>query len=281
MSFLNKIKSSVHDPVFYTDVVEGRETGPFKYYLKLSLVLALVFSVTSSFMVVPRMKEFLVSAKSKIELNYPKELEVKIQGGVASTNAVEPYLVPVPLDLKVMDEDVKDFDNILVIDTKNDFTLERFNSYNTVILLTKDSFVVEGDNGRVNITPLKDIPNFTVNYENVTKVLARSESISRVLSGALPLLILVGVFIAYMFKLVYLLFVALLVMVIGKIKKLNLNFKKSYAVSMYAVTLPTLLSALFFFFGMPMPMLVPTVILLVVVWVNLKSSPVVVDTPAL
>lgn len=281
MSFLNKIKSSVHDPVFYADVVEGRETGPFKYYLKLSLVLALVFSVTSSFMVVPRMKEFLVSAKSKIELNYPKELEVKIQGGVASTNAVEPYLVPVPLDLKVMDEDVKDFDNILVIDTKNDFTLERFNSYNTVILLTKDSFVVEGDNGRVNITPLKDIPNFTVNYENVTKVLARSESISRVLSGALPLLILVGVFIAYMFKLVYLLFVALLVMVIGKIKKLNLNFKKSYAVSMYAVTLPTLLSALFFFFGMPMPMLVPTVILLVVVWVNLKSSPVVVDTPAL
>ncbi len=279
MSFLNKIKSSVYNPAFYSDVVEGREKGPFKYFFKLSLVLALVFSLTSSFMVVPNIKEFLVDAKNKIEQNYPKDLEVKIQGGIASTNATEPYFVPAPANLKAMDKEVEDFDNVLVIDTKNDFNLEKFRSYKTIVLLTKDSFVVEGSDGRVNTTPLKDIPDFTVNYENLTRWFLKTDSISRVLSGAVPLLILVGVFIAYMFKLVYLLVAALLVMLLSKLKKVNLSYKKSYSVSMYAVTLPTLLSVLFFFLGMPMPMLVPTLILLVVVWVNLKS--VTVESPVL
>jgi len=279
MSFLNKIKSSVYDPAFYLDVVEDREKGPFKYFLKLSIVLALVFSLTSSFMVVPNIKEFLVDAKNKVEQNYPKDLEVKIQGGIASTNAVEPYFVPAPAELKAMDNEVEDFDNLLVIDTKNDFNLEKFRSYKTIVLLTKDSFVVEGNDGRVNITPLKDIPNFTVNYENLTRWFSKTDSISRVLSGMVPLLILVGVFIAYMFKLVYLLVAALLVMLIAKLKKVNLSYKKSYSVSMYAVTLPTLLSVLFFFLGMPMPMLVPTLVLLVVVLVNLKSPS--VEAPAL
>ena len=280
MSFLNKIKSSVYDPVFYADVVEGRENGPFKYYLKLSLSLALVFSVASLFMVVPRMKEFLVSAKSKIELSYPKELEVKIKGGVASTNAIEPFVVAIPADIKVVGEEVRRFDNILVIDTKNDFNLERFNSYNTVVLLTKDSFIVEGDNDKLSITPLKSVPDFTVNNENVTKVLGRTDSISKGLSVAVPVLSFVGVFLAYMFKLVYLLLPALLVLILLRIKKLNLNFKKAYSVSMYAVTLPTLLGALFFLFGIQMPFLIPTLMLLIVVWVNLKSST-AVETPVL
>ncbi len=279
MSFLNKIKSSIYDPVFYKDVVDGKVAGSFVYYLKLSVSLALFISIAFSIMAVPRMKEFLVTAKGNIEQNYPKDLVVQIKNGTAMSNAVDPFFVAIPQNLKVMDKQVKDFENILVIDTKNDFNLENFRNFKTAVLLTRDSLVVEGGDGRLDITPLKDIPDFTVNHENVTKVLAKSEPLSKVLNVLVPVTIFLGVFIGYMFKMLYLILVAVLVLLIGKLMKLDLSFRKSFSLSLYAVTLPTFVSVLFFFLGMKSPFLVPTMILLVVVLVNLKSS--TVESPAL
>jgi hypothetical protein len=77
---------------------------------------------------------------------------------------------------------------------------------------------VEGSDGR-NITPLKDIPDFTVNYENLTRWFLKTDSISRVLSGAVPLLILVGSSCCIHVQMVYLLVAALLVMLLSKLKK--------------------------------------------------------------
>ncbi len=280
MNFFETIKSSIYSPSFYRSVADGSEVRPFRYYFKLSLLLAVVFSVILSFKAVPEIKKFLDETRASIEQNYPKDLEVKIEKGIATTNAKEPFFVKFPETTVKVNTDMPDVENILVIDTKNSFSLEQFQNYKTVALLTKDSVVSIDRNDKVTITLLKSIPDFTLNYENLTKWLMKTDQVKKIATYSLPVLIFLGVFLAYVFKLVYLFFGALLVYVVAKIKNINLSYKKSYHIALYAVTLPTLLSVLAFFTGLKMFTFLPSIILVIAVWVNLKPhtiSPLVTE----
>ncbi len=272
MSFLQNIKSSIYNPSFYREIAMGNEHKPFRYFFKLSFLLALIFAVVVSFQVIPEIKKFINESKQKIEENYPKDLEVKIEKGVATTNAVEPYFVKFPETPVDINTEMPDVENILVIDTKTPFSLEKFKEHKTISLLTKDSIVsIDGDE-KVTVTPLKTIPDFTVNYANITKWLSDTDKLNKIIAFAFPILILLGVFIAYVFKLIYLFFGALLVYIVAKIKKINLSYRKSYHVALYAVTLPTLLSAVAFFTGLKMFTFLPSILLIIAVWFNLKQE---------
>ncbi len=272
MNFLQTIKSSIYNPSFYSDVISGVEHKPFRYYFKLSLLLAVVFAVVLPFKAVPEIKKFIDESKVSIEQGYPKDLEVKIEKGVATTNAVEPYFVKFPETTAQVKTEMPDVENILVIDTKNPFSLEKFQSYKTVALLTADSVVSIEKDGKVTMTPLKTLPNFTVNHENIVKWLEKTDQVKKALNFVVPFMVFLGLFIAYVFKLIYLFWGALLVYLVAKIKKINLSYRKSYHVALYAVTLPTLLSVLSFFTGLKMFTFLPSIILVIAVWVNLKEE---------
>lgn len=273
MNFFETIKASIYNPSFYNDVVKGEGHKPFRYYFKLSLLLALIFSVLLSIKAVPELKKFLDETKVSVEQGYPKDLEIKIEKGLATTNAQEPYFVKFPETSAKIDAGMPDVENLLVIDTKSDFSLEKFQSYKTVVLLTKDSVVsVDSSSEKVTMTLLKSVPDFTVNYENLTKWLEKTDQVKKIATFSLPVLIFLGVFMGYVLKLVYLFFGALLVYFVAKYKKINLTYKKSYHVALYAVTLPTLLGVLAFFTGLKMFSLLPSIILVIAVWVNLKPE---------
>lgn len=271
MKFLNTIKSSVYDPEFYSKVVRGEDGGPFRYFFKLILSISLIFTLVASFTVVPHIKEFFEMAESNIVEHYPKELEVRIQKGLVSTNVEEPYFIPIPENVRGKEVNERGLLNLVVIDTKNQFSLEQFDSYNTFALLIKDGLVTKDQRGKVTIMPLKDVPDYTLNYSEVTKWLTKAEPFLRVFSIGVPILIFIAVFIAYSMTLVYLVFAAVLVYIVGKIKKLNLSYRKSYHISLYAVTLPILLGILSFLVGLQSFAFLPTIILVIAVWVNLKE----------
>lgn len=279
MSFLKTIKSSIYDPSFYSEVVKGNENKPFRYYFKLSALLALMFAVVLSVKLVPDLKTFLRDSKVSIEQNYPKDLEVKIEKGIATTNAIEPYIVKFPKNTLQVNKELQNIENLIVIDTKTPFSLEQFENYKTILLLTKDSMVSTEEGNKVTITSLKDFPNITVNYANITKWLEKTTPITKALSFSVPFLIFFSVFIAYVFKLLYLFWGALLVFIVGKIKKINLSYKKSYHIALYAVTLPTILSGIAFFTGLKMFTFLPSILLVIAVWVNLKNEEAVSIVP--
>lgn len=270
MNFLNKIKSSIYDKDFYQKAVAGENTHPFKYFFKLILGLAFVFAVAVAFSGARNIQSFLEKGRVGILENYPKDLEVKIEKGIATTNAIEPYFIKIPEGTKGQGDE--NLENILVIDTKYEFDLETYEGYKTLGLLTRNALIAKDNNGKISVIPLRDVPDYTLNYDAVNMWLTKIEPFINSLPYLVPILAFVGVFIAKMFLLVYMFFAAFLVWIIGKIKKLDISYKTSYHLALHLVTTQLILGALAFVFKLPMPGFVPTLIFVLVAWVNLNKK---------
>ena len=271
MSFLKKVKSSVYDPLYYSEILNMNFGGSLKYFFKLSLLLALVGAVYLSFVSIPKVNSFISTFGDRVVDAYPAELEVRLKNGLVSTNVVEPYIIPLPKDDFNSEYSKSNYENLIVIDTKSDLSLDKFNAYNTVVLLTKNA-VLTRDKGKITITELKGTSDLTINRDKLVYWVGKVTPFVKKLPYIIPVIVFTGLFLYFAFSLFYLLFVALLVFIIGKIRKLGLSYKKSYQISLHAITLPLILSMVSWFINIKMFLFVPTIILLVVVWVNLKAK---------
>ena len=271
MNFLKKVKSSVYDPLYYSEILNMNFGGSLKYFFKLSLLLALVGAVYLSFVSIPKVNSFISTFGDRVVDAYPAELEVRLKNGLVSTNVVEPYIIPLPKDEFNADYNKSNYENLIVIDTKSDLSLDKFNAYNTVVLLTKNA-VLTRDKGKITITELKGTSDLTINRDKLVYWVGKVTPFVKKLPYIIPVIVFTGLFLYFAFSLFYLLFVALLVFIIGKIRKLGLSYKKSYQISLHAITLPLILSMVSWFINIKMFLFVPTIILLVVVWVNLKAK---------
>ncbi len=271
MSFLKKVKSSVYDPLYYSEILNMNFGGSLKYFFKLSLLLALVGAVYLSFVSIPKVNSFISTFGDRVVDAYPAELEVRLKNGLVSTNVVEPYIIPLPKDDFNSEYSKSNYENLIVIDTKSDLSLDKFNAYNTVVLLTKNA-VLTRDKGKITITELKGTSDLTINRDKLVYWVGKVTPFVKKLPYIIPVIVFTGLFLYFAFSLFYLLFVALLVFIIGKIRKLGLSYKKSYQISLHAITLPLILSTVSLFINIKMFRFVPTIILLVVVWVNLKAK---------
>lgn len=271
MNFLKKVKSSVYDPIYYSEILNMNFGGSLKYFFKLSLLLALVGAIYLSFVSIPKVNSFISTFGDRVVEAYPAELEVRLKDGLVSTNVVEPYIIPLPKDEFNADYNKSNYENLIVIDTKSDLSLDKFNAYNTVVLLTKNA-VLTRDKGKITITELKGTSDLTINRDKLVYWVGKVTPFVKKLPYIIPVLVFTGLFLYFAFSLFYLLFVALLVFIIGKIRKLGLSYKKSYQISLHAITLPLILSTVSLFINIKMFRFVPTIILLVVVWVNLKAK---------
>lgn len=271
MNFLKKVKSSVYDPLYYSEILNMNFGGSLKYFFKLSLLLALVGAVYLSFVSIPKVNSFISTFGDRVVEAYPAELEVRLKDGLVSTNVVEPYIIPLPKDEFNADYNKSNYENLIVIDTKSDLSLDKFNAYNTVVLLTKNA-VLTRDKGKITITELKGTSDLTINRDKLVYWVGKVTPFVKKLPYIIPVLVFTGLFLYFAFSLFYLLFVALLVFIMGKIRKLGLSYKKSYQISLHAITLPLILSMVSWFVNIKMFFLLPTIILLVVVWVNLKAK---------
>lgn len=270
MSFFKTIKSSVYDPEFYSRIVSGENTHPFKYFFKLCLTISIIYTIIFSVFAVSGISTFLKEAGESILANYPKELEIKIENGVASTNVDEPYIIKIPEGVE--EKDKVGFENILVIDTKSEFNLETFEGYKTLGLLTKDSLVTKDGRNQIKISPLREVPDYTINYASVERWLGKAKPFMKALPFIVPFMVFLGIFIAKSFLLVYLLLAALIVYVIGRVKKLDLSYKKSYHLSLHLVTLQVIFGGGLFLLGVTGVDFLPTLIFTLMAWFNLKKA---------
>lgn len=271
MNFLKKVKSSVYDPIYYSEILNMNFGGSLKYFFKLSLLLALVGAIYLSFVSIPKVNSFISTFGDRVVDAYPAELEVRLKNGLVSTNVVEPYIIPLPKDDFNSEYSKSNYENLIVIDTKSDLSLDKFNAYNTVVLLTKNA-VLTRDKGKITITELKGTSDLTINRDKLVYWVGKVTPFVKKLPYIIPVIVFTGLFLYFAFSLFYLLFVALLVFIIGKIRKLGLSYKKSYQISLHAITLPLILSMVSWFVNIKMFFLLPTIILLVVVWANLKAK---------
>jgi len=272
MNFFEKIKDSIYSPEFYGTVPTSSFWKAFRYLLLLFFILAVLQTIIISFSVKGVEKELDKLLTNTTEY-YPKELQVELKNGEVTTNVEEPYFIPLPEGESWKEEG---YTNLIVIDTKTPFSAPQFNTYKSGVWITKNAVYYKKDAARIEAFDLSQIKEeFVVNKSFVQML---GDKIRPYFVYVTPILLVatfIGTFALFELKLFYLLLLALLILLLGKIMKWGLSYKHSYKVGMYAVTLGVLveflLVALKTYLQIPHIPFLFTVITLVVVYMNLRA----------
>lgn len=272
MELFEHVRKSIYNPEYYEEIESKPFSYSIKYFYSLVLVMAVILSTVYGFIFIPVTVSFLKSFGTAIVDYYPSELTVTIKGGMVTTNVTEPYSLPFPEKLR--SSETKGIDNLLVIDTHHDFTMDLWNQYKTTAWLTKDTLIYRDKDNRISITPLDKTPNTEITRTKIASWLAAIEPFFK----WVPPLLIFGIFVFFMFflsgYLFYLLFGALLIYFIARLKKIPLSYKKAYQVGLHAITLSLIftLAKLSLLQGSPNIPFLFTAVLCIVAWINLKKK---------
>lgn len=246
---------------YYLSVLEGKAS--FKVFLA-GLLLAFVISLKPSFTTVriiyPLTSNLEAKVLSLVEEVYPQELEIKIEKGLATTNVTEPYYLVVRQStlenyLSLTDDNAGSTTKIrlLAIDTKG--KAEDFERYQALVLLTEKSLVYFQD-GRINVQPLREMPQLTINREVMTNLIKELNQNNWLVVGVkflvviMPFFILLGAFLSLLF---IWLFLAVIIWLMKRINQLNLGPGQIFRLTVAISFLPLLAWNLLDFlpFGLP------------------------------
>lgn len=254
---------------YYKEVSKAKFTFSLKYlfgvYYILSLIGSIVFAVSISVLILPKIPNLVSTLQSKAYSYYPSGLSIDVSNGIVSTNQKEPYY----LDSFAGINSNGNYDHLLTIDTNAN--VSDFANFKSYLLLTKDSFVTADSNNTYKVYPIDKTANFKIDQKTYNQLI---KGLLPLLKYLMPLLIAIVVlsivvwpFIVASFslsgQLFYLLIFSLILFLLVKLMKKDLTFKKLYQLSMHASTLPILLGVIVATFGLHMPFLLGSAILFV------------------
>ncbi len=274
MNFFKKILWSIYSPSFYSEVLTSGRGKAFGYFFMLIAILSVITAIFPIYTIAaslqPEMKRMLAKASTL----YPKELEVKIKNGIVATNVEEPYFIKTPTEEK--DQNVES--NFIVIDTKTPFSVSQFDSYKAFVWVSKDAVYARSQQNELKVYSLSKVDELTINKSVVDGLIAKVSPWLVVVVPVLSVLIIIGLFIGYVFRLLYLFFLALCIFLLAKVMRRPISYGQSYTVGLYAMTLSFIIGILQFFIKeLHIPFLF-TIVALVIVAINLRSAP--AKTPA-
>lgn len=271
MKIFKEIKSNIYDPEYYKEIPNKPFGKSLKYLFKLSLLAGLASLIIIGFMS-KDMPKMIRSEVVNMVNQYPEDLVVTFEDGFASTNKEEPFMIPIQESNKelVQSKDGTDYTNLLVIDTKNDFSLQKLKEYDTFALLTKENIIFsEGSGGEIRIFPVSDMDDLEITkawlLENTSKVLKAMPIIIAVLA---PIVYIMFVVSHFSFTLLVNLFFALFIWVMSKVKNAGLTYKKSYQFGIHASTIYVILSVLGMFIYPLNDFVIRTLAVILIIWIN-------------
>jgi len=268
MKFIKTIRDSVYGPSFYQSLNSVTVGKSIRYFLLVSLILGFISAIP----MVPDIFAFFSSTTvNNIVQTYPADLEINIRDGKVSTNQTEPYYLKDTLS--------SGKDNLLVIDTKTPLTGTQFADYSTYVLLKQDYAIVANNQGD-KIISLSTVKDFTLTQTAIASVAEQIYPYLTTIAIVASILFWLVMFVANACTLIYVLIAALLVLWLTKIMKRGLSYKESYKTAVYAATLPIIVSTLLGLFGVGMPFLTYSLLLLIVVYINLRNGPSVTIQPS-
>ncbi len=239
MKFLKNILNSIYSPSFYAGIPQKSFGSALGYFLLLVFILIIAkMAILAPTLLFDIPKNIKTLADSVVNA-YPAELEVKIQNGQVTTNVEEPYFIALP---KGEGNQSNTITNFVVIDTKTPFSAAAFNNYQTIAWLSKDTLFTKSDrNGEIKTLDLTKFPNYTINKNSLVSL---ENSFSPWLKFVGPVALigsLLGLYLVYSGRLIYLLVLALIIWLIAKIFKRALTYGQSYKIGLYAMTLALLI----------------------------------------
>jgi hypothetical protein len=270
-----RIKRSVYDPSYY----RGLRTQPFSYSLgylaSITFIAALLFTLWSGTTLGPAGVHFLTTVGPMVEEKIPEDLTLTVTKGEVSINRPEPYAIPVPADWKSSTATSTAHKNLLVIDTRTPASIDSFRAADTYVLVDKHNILAykNSDGADIQVTTIPATASFVLNKANVAPVIDKIDAFLAswgwvlivVLTILLSVFVFAGMLIAH---LVYLLFAALLIWLIAKVRKYPASYGTAYRAGMHLITLPMALGVLVPSLGFQMPLFSYTLVVLILAFVN-------------
>ena len=243
LQLIDNFKNSVYSPEFYRSLESQPLSFSVKYFFKLALVFVIVITTIISFELIPRINFFLNKLGPELLSSIPENVEVKIIDGKATSNLVEPFSIPMPPSFLSTQEEleVKIPKNLLVVNTQSPFESDKFASYDTLLLLTNDTFV-RGEENEIQVIKLDSLGDQTITKPYLTSLLNKVPIFLKWLSPIVIIILFLVIFAVFLVNLGYALAVAFVIFIFGKIKKAPIRFKKSYQLSLHAISLPILIN---------------------------------------
>jgi len=265
MEIFNEIKSSIVSREYYKDLLSKPFSYSRNYFIKFALVMAVCGMLSFSFPFISGFDSSLDFVKSEISNNYPGNLEITLKNGEISSNVEEPFTITISeiFGASIGEEALKksDIKNLLVVDTKNELSFERVVIAKTLLYLSKTNLAFyDINNGKVEINSLRSFPDYVLNKNSLLSLVGKFRQYRIGIFVAIGALSYLMSLLGTLFFLVYLVFGALLILGVAKIKKINIDYKKSYQIGMHLMTPAIIIS---FFISSPFPFMFTAIVVLV------------------
>ena len=146
LNFIKTIGNSIHSPDFYSKIDKRTFKQAFGYFFLLILLFSsinIISLINPILFEIPKgIKEF----ENNIINCFPKDLELQIKNGEATTSAKQPYFIS-----------CNSTQPILVIDTKTPFSQTKFEQLKVDAWITKDSVIYKNSKVENRTYKLKDV----------------------------------------------------------------------------------------------------------------------------
>lgn len=193
---------------------------------------------------VMKYKDVALEKFQSIPGNYPEELVITMQGGKLSTNVEEPFMVPIPESWgNVMLKEVK-MKNLIVIDTQTPFSISAMKDYGAFIWVGETSIFMNSDQ-EVRIYDISTVPDGQLTKETIGVMWMTIENMLGKMMIGIVIAGMMGFYLGIIvYEMVYLLFFALLAMILAGILKTKLTYGDCYKMGFHVLTVSFLLTFL-------------------------------------
>jgi len=246
MFYLQKFRQNIFNPAYYRVIMNQPLSGAFKYYLKLSLWLVLLYTAFVSAVFLPNALKLIRQTTFALDDAYPVDLKIHLSGGRAAVNLPEPVIIPLPGNLsKLFNSDSsktgKVFTNFAVIDTRKPLVPADFDSFHSIFVLGQDALATDSG-GDLQVKKVPADTNLIIDKGIISSVAAKARTFITIMT---PLSVLVVYLLGLLFFTVNLLpilaiaFLAWLLLLLAPrpAGEGRPNFGSALAVTLHAVTL--------------------------------------------
>jgi hypothetical protein len=172
--------------------------------------------------------------------------------------------------------------NLLVVDTQNDFSVQKFRDYDTVVWLAKNQVAIGDKENDIRINDLAGSPGLRLDRPLIDALSAKSRWVigagSPLLVLAVLLIAFIGILLLLSAELIFLLIAALFIWGIEQVRKADRGYKKAFQVALHAGSVAVLINAVGLMTGAPLDRWVTTLITVVIAWINLSPKAPVVQS---
>ena len=245
-TFIDVFWKSVSNKLFFKSIL----SEPFIYSLLFLFILLLILQIASVWKNtlwiwnnVPTLHSQISVLENSLETIYPEELVLTIKDGELMSNVPEPYVIRTPPEwLRIFN--INESKNLAVIDTKAD--IEKFNSYDSLLLITKNSVVYNDQTGIHSQSFAKDSEELVIDKVRYTVFI---NFIRPLITNFIPFIKfglvfyvvfgpLIGASIWLLIYLFYVLCMSVILILISKMIQSYLIYSQIFHISIYGLTLP-------------------------------------------